>query len=129
MYGRFIVQLIADTNYIPVQYLMVEALPATSTSGTEVILETIKVGWDTNENYTKWINHADTTGIQGVLGQFTSATLDQVTTYGTKPTPTVEVYGGHGFYPTANDAAIPSLAQSNAISTTSQTVAISGTVA
>ena len=48
------VRLIADTNYIPVMYRLVEMTPGSSAALTYCVLQVARVGWDTENNYNNW---------------------------------------------------------------------------
>jgi len=98
------VRLKSDTNYIPVKYRVVEMTVGSSDTTTFCALSVVRVGWDTSDNYDKWVStrsydtNAGTTtlvgrdpeGMQGTLGNLSVATLDTITEYSAVQTPSVD---------------------------------------
>jgi hypothetical protein len=87
MNTQLTVKKTTDSNYIPVKYRIVEMIEAAATvTGTgEIgcILETIRVGWDTETNYNNWTDERDRpqTGMQGTMGELSYDTLDNLSVY------------------------------------------------
>jgi hypothetical protein len=87
------VKLNADTNFIPVMYRVVETTVGATLAATFLVLEVVRVGWDTVGHYNDWkakSGYADgnmyltgrkTVGIIGTLGTLTVAAADTVSIY------------------------------------------------
>ena len=89
------VRLIADTNYIPVMYRLVEMTPGSSAALTYCVLQVARVGWDTENNYNNWkatsvwdsgtemmyLTGRNATGMQGTLGALSVVALSAITNY------------------------------------------------
>jgi hypothetical protein len=65
-----VVKLEDDVNYIPVKYAMLGSAPASTLTGTDLILMTVRVGWDTKEHYDAFVARRETAGMQGRVGEF-----------------------------------------------------------
>ncbi len=94
MQSSLIVKKNSDTNFRPVKYRVVEMEVGSDTASTNCVLQTIDVGFDTKENWRKWNESRDRTGLQGTLGTFEVATLDGLSLYSVQ-TPTAGVYYEH----------------------------------
>lgn len=94
MQSSLIVKKNSDTNFRPVKYRIVEMAVAGTLGGTNCVLQTIEVGFDTEENWRLWNTSRDTVGLQGSLGAFEIATLDTLSLYNVQ-TPTAGTYYEH----------------------------------
>ena len=94
MQSSLIVRKNSDTNFRAIKYRVVEMTPASALADTYCVLQTIEVGFDTEENWRKWAESRDTVGLQGTLGAFEIATLDTLSLYNVQ-TPTAGVYYEH----------------------------------
>lgn len=89
------VRLTADTNYIPVMYRVVEMTVGASAALTYCVLQVVRVGWDTENNFNNWKATAtwseqnermylvgrNPTGMQGTLGTLSVAALSTTQNY------------------------------------------------
>jgi hypothetical protein len=91
MNNRLIVRKANDTNYIPIKYNIIEITMGNDVTTTYVVMQTIDVGWDTENNWNNWkagkdtsvpdaLLHAtgrDWTGMQGTIGELTTRAIDE----------------------------------------------------
>lgn len=89
------VKLVADGNYIPVKYGVVEMTPAATAGATYCVLQVIRVGWDTENHYNDWkatsgyadgnmyLSGRNTTGMQGTPGALSVVALSAIENYDT----------------------------------------------
>lgn len=94
MQSSLIVKKNSDTNFRPVKYRVVEMTVGGTLGATNCVLQTIDVGFDTEENWRKWDISRDTAGMQGTLGEFEVVTLDTISLYDIQ-TPTAGTYYEH----------------------------------
>lgn len=94
MQSSLTVRKIADANYIPVKYSVVEMTVGSTPAATYCALQTIRVGWDNVDNWRNWDISRNTTGMQGTLGALEVVALDTIALYDTQ-TPTAGTYYEH----------------------------------
>lgn len=84
-----------NTYFIQPKYSVVSMTVGATAAATECILQTIRVGFDTQNNYDLWkstrqydpasgtttLVGRDSVGIQGTLGELSHETLDNLVTY------------------------------------------------
>jgi hypothetical protein len=88
MNERLTVKKIADANYKPVKYKVVEMAVGTDAAGTNCVLETIEVGWATENSYNAYKEDRTITAADkvGTLGELTVDSLSNLEVYGEKVT-------------------------------------------
>lgn len=98
MNTKLTVRLIADSNFIPVKYGVVEMNVGADTANTFCVLQVIRVGWNTETNYNNWkstktydtasgtttLVGRNPTGMQGTLGALSVVALNLITEYDAK---------------------------------------------
>lgn len=94
MQSSLIVKKNGDANFRPIKYRIVEMTVGGTLAATNCVLQTIEVGFDTEDNWRKWDVSRDTVGLQGTLGEFEVATLDTLSLYDVQ-TPTAGTDYGH----------------------------------
>lgn len=80
----------SDSNYIPVKYKAVEMTVGANAATTYVLIQTVAIGWDTEEHFNGWKSVRDDskglvgrnpTGIQGTLGALEVVALSTLVSY------------------------------------------------
>ena len=99
MNTKLTVRVNTDANFIPVMYRIIAMTIGSTDATTYCLLETVRLGWNTEANYNKWkstvtydpvsgtttlIGRQKTaagTGQQGTVGELTIDTLNDLRTY------------------------------------------------
>jgi hypothetical protein len=81
--SALIAKKIDDVSYLPVKYLVVSMNIGDSEETTNCVLQTIRYGWDKQNNYDGFMadRKSFTTGRQGTLGELSVDVLSNLQAY------------------------------------------------
>jgi len=99
MNTKLTVKKSGDTNFVPVKYAVIEMAIGADAANTNVVIQVMKPGFDTEANYNKWKStwHGDESslvgrdpiGIVGTIGALEVVALNTLVAY-TVATPSMD---------------------------------------
>ena len=91
MNTKLCVRKTSDSNFIPIKYGVVEMTVGVDADNTNVVIQIIKPGWNTEINYNKWkstwngdesvLVGRNPAGIQGTIGALEVVALSALVAY------------------------------------------------